>query len=337
MCVAALAGIIAGVLLLDKASENRQLRAQLHELMACRPRVRAYVQEGNGESQVREVWPQAPSDRRAARGPFEITDEDRSLSQEMSARRSKGEYLNMFDDPVAYKRWRQGVARAVRMLATRNRTNLGPVFARLGLSDQAADQLLAHVSKINDAAMQAEGMVLQLQTAREDYDTKVRSLMSRASYGPYRQFEAAGPARGQFEKLERFARQAGKTITERERESFVAIIQEAEAYPKESYLGPYDGLPVTAVGKENVLRNAKRQLAEVSEGATRALRLASERGLPKQAIDLLRDYYAHDSRKRSDQIRWIQDPKTEERMRAEARKRAERIKHLRRAFPARRE
>jgi len=256
----------------------------------------------------------------------------------LTARQRKGEYIARFDDPVAYKRQKQAIAKGVQMLAASNRKNLAPVFARVGLSDQVSEQLQAHVSKINDAAMQAEAALMQLETARVDYDSRVQSLLSPADYVLYKQYEAAGPARQQFERLERFAWQEGRTMVGGERGSLVAIIREAEAYPKESYLGPYDGLPVVAVGKENVLRNAKHQLAEVDEGANRAVRLAAERGLSKRSIGLLRDYYARDIQKRSDEIQWIQDPKTEEGLRAGALKRArEGEEKLRGTFPAKSE
>ncbi|SPE60133.1 hypothetical protein SBV1_370117 [Verrucomicrobia bacterium] len=319
-------------------AERDQIRAQLEELRGSRPRLRAYVRQGNGQPQALEVRPQPASARPGGGEPFEITDEDGRLSRELTARQRKGEYIARFDDPVAYKRQKQAIAKGVQMLAASNRKNLAPVFARVGLSDQVSEQLQAHVSKINDAAMQAEAALMQLETARVDYDSRVQSLLSPADYVLYKQYEAAGPARQQFERLERFAWQEGRTMVGGERGSLVAIIREAEAYPKESYLGPYDGLPVVAVGKENVLRNAKHQLAEVDEGANRAVRLAAERGLSKRSIGLLRDYYARDIQKRSDEIQWIQDPKTEEGLRAGALKRArEGEEKLRGTFPAKSE
>jgi hypothetical protein len=185
------------------------------------------------------------------------------------------------------------------------------------LSWEAREQLLAHVSKINAASMEAEASLSQLLKARWDYDERVRSLLSQTDYESYKQFEASGPARAEFENIHRFAEQQGNVIPEHEREDLLSIIQQSEAYPKLSYLGPYGRLPIVAVGKDNVLRNAEELLADVVNGANRALQLADEGGLSEESMNLLFNYYSQDAQNRFEEIERIRDPRTEERIRAE--------------------
>lgn len=209
------------------------------------------------------------------------------------------------------------------MLAAQNRTNLAPLFARMGLSDAANEQLQAHVSKINEAAMEVRGSVDQLLTARSDYDKRVQSLLSPGDYEQYRQYEASGPARQEYENIQRFAEQDGIPTGEDDANRLVEVIQQAQAYPRQSYLGPYDGLPSAAVGKENVLQHAEQRLAEVQDGANRALQLAAEQGLSEASIDLLFKYYNQNVQNRVTEIAMIRDPLTEQRQQAEMERRAQ--------------
>lgn len=325
-----IAGLIAGFLLFDKTGENQRLmaerdrvRAQLGELSSSHLRARSYVRQVNRPTSPRDSPARQTPSRDGTGLPFEITEEDKSLMEALEVRRRNGEYINKFEDPVTRKMLQHRIANGVEALAAKNRTNLAPVFARLGLSDEVSEQLQAHVSKINEAAMEARSSLDQLLSARWAYDQHVRSLLSPAVYEQYRQYEASGPARQEYENIRIFAEQQGIPVSEDERESLVGTIQEAQAYPKQSYLGPYDGLPPVAVGKENVLQNAEKRLAEVQEGANRALQLAAELDLSEASRNLLFGYYNQNVQKRSDEIAFIRDPLTEQRIQADAQRRVQ--------------
>lgn len=316
-------GFAAGLILLDKTAENQRLtaelddaRATLAELEGSRPRARSYVRQGP-LSAPRDSTGSSPPSRDVAGVTLEITDEDRVLMEDLEWRQRNGEYINRFEDPLQRKVLLHSISNGVEMLAPMNRAILTPVFAELGVSWEAREQLLAHVSKINAAAMETEASLSQLLKARWDYDKRVRSLLSQSDYESYKQFEASGPARAEFANIHRFAEQEYYVVPEHEREDLLSIIQQAEAYTTPSYLGPYDGFPIVAVGKDNVLRNAEELLAGVVNGANRALQLADERGLSEESMNLLFNYYNQDAQNRFEEIERIRDPRTEERIRAE--------------------
>ena len=320
-------GTIIGMLLLTGEinrlkTERDQIRGQLAELNASIPRARAYTKEGIEQSHRRNIWPQPATIGSQKKAPYEITDDDRILLDALKVRRSKGEYVNQFEDPINRRMLKESIEKGVQILSAMNRTNLAPLFAQMGLSDERGELLQAHLSKINEAAMEVQSMHLQLQAARADYDKRVRSMLSPEDYEQYKLFEASGPARREYEHIQRFAERQNIRIPEDEREKLLGIIRQAEAYPKLSYLGPYDGMPVVAVGKENVLKNAETLLAQVSEGANRALRLAVEQGLSETNRDLLFKYYDQDVQNRIKEIEMIQDPLTEQRIKAEGERRA---------------
>lgn len=250
----------------------------------------------------------------------DATDEG-SLSEVLEERRSKGEYVNELEDPIRQQTMKESIARGVEMLAPKNRANLAPLFARFGLADATGELLLQHVGKINEAAMEVGAMIQQLEKSRVDYDAKVRSLLSPQDYELYRQHESLDAARREFEKIMRFAGQERQAIPDNEHAGIIALIQETRAYPNESYLGPYDGLPVVGVGKESVLRIAEQRLRQITDGANQSFQLLSGRGFSEISARILFDYYSQDVRKRNDDVTRLQDPHFEEKMREAAERR----------------
>jgi hypothetical protein len=281
-----------------------------------RSRLQATAGPSNGHSNGRQPNPQLSQ-------PSGVEKTDGDIGLALETKLSKGEYVNTYEYPNRWKQRKELIQEHVQELAARNRTNLVPVFRALGLPDSTSELLQQHVSKINEAAIEVNSMMWQLEEARSAYDNKMRVVLTPADYERYKVYEASGPARRTYEKITDFAKGQHRVLPESERENVIAIIRDAEAYVKDSYLGPYDGLPTVAIGKEKVVRNSERRLAEIEDGANRALEMAVGRGLSEDAIQILYDYYDEDSQRRRAKIERYRDPQLEERMAAYARGKVE--------------
>jgi hypothetical protein len=320
LMLGAFGGVLLFFLLFDKTAENLRLQAErdsgrkkLEDVTASRPRVNRFVRQEKKESF--SSMQSGPSlSLGAPQSDAAVTDEDKGLLDQLEERRTRGEYVNELEDPIRRRSMKESITKGAEMLAPANRTNLAPLFAQFGMDPDKTELLLQHVSKINEAAIEVGQTIQQLEKARSDYDKKIRSLLSPDDYNQYKQHEAAGAAREEFEKLSHFALEKGRIPPQDEREKIIAILQAAEAYPQQSYLGPYDGLPNFAVGREHVLGLLERQLAEVNDGGNQALQLLSEGGFPEEITKLVSDYYTEEIRKRSDEVAQLQDPDFEKKM-----------------------
>lgn len=296
------------------SDERDQLTQQLESLMLGRPNVNILPETPSKTFTT-------PSSKTPSVLRFEEVEDDGSL-ENLVARRTRGEYINLFDDPANRNKLRENIVRGVALLEAKNRSTLIPLFNAMGIPDTESSRLIAHVSEINEAALEAQAMTTQLLAARDAYDEKIKTLLSPADYERYKEFEEGAPARAAVEELRKYADKDGKVIDTAELETIGNVIKDAKAYERIAYLGPYDGMPVVAVGKDNVLRNAEERLAELHDGANRALRIAAERGLSMQSIDLMFNYFERNVREKSEEIDRIQDPLTEARLLGDLQRRA---------------
>ena len=244
--------------------------------------------------------------------PRGLSKEDLEESRAMDERRSRGEYFLGDEDPIIRKIGETNRTTSVARIAELKRMELGVLFAQFGLSDEASQQLQSHRVKITQAALKVEADISQLQTARNDYDSRLRTQLSAEDYSKYRLYEDTNPARAEYAKVLTFASQMGLAIDPNYEDKVVNLLYQAKAYTSMPGFGPYEGTPQPAIGLEAATAHVRQQLAQLTECAAQLSAHAAEAGLPDAAKNVVDNYYATKIKSLSNVLALYQNPKAQQ-------------------------
>ena len=128
--------------------------------------------------------------------------------------------------------------------------------------------------------------------ARNDYDQRLRALLSPEAYSSYRNYEDFQPAVREYDSLEAFANQSNLPLDPAYEQQMLGLIQQAQAYTIGWWHGPYDSLPPVGVGEEVVSRQLTDQIGQITRAAAQLKRNATAARLPRQYLDVLNSYYS---------------------------------------------
>jgi hypothetical protein len=220
-----------------------------------------------------------------------VTEADLRTEIDLSERAARGEYILPMERPGERRMIETGIRNFAARIASNSAPELQAVLGRMGFSPEAAQELNLHQEKISWASLQVEVALQQLSQARQDYDKKIRSLLTRDQYAEYRQYEASRPAVAAYNDFKEFASSQGSQLNPDSEDESLRIIREAGAYTVISWHGPYDGIPRPAVGDEAVVASLEEQGEQLRGAEARLLESAASASIPPEQIDLFRQYY----------------------------------------------
>lgn len=153
-----------------------------------------------------------------------------------------------------------------KMAARRSEAGTRYVLEGLGLKPDQVDQLESHASKIDVAVMHAEANRTQLLLAKEDYDKRLRSMLSEENYTKYRAFEDQGRAREEARRLRAYLRDSGTPLDDEWVTRLIPKIAESSAYTGIYWPGPLDPVEEARVGFDAVQQHGLQQLESIRQG-----------------------------------------------------------------------
>jgi hypothetical protein len=222
-----------------------------------------------------------------------ITDGDIKTALEMNDRARHGEYILKFERPLDRKVMEAAIQGFAAKLGSNNAPNLGNALSHLGMAPENVQQLQVHNQKIILASLEAEQAIQQVLMARNDYDQRLRALLSPEAYSSYRAYEDFQPAVREYDSLKNFANQNSLQLDPAYEQQMLTLIQQAQAYTSGWWHGPYDGIPPVGVGEEMVSRQLTDQIAQITQTAAQLKQNATAAELPEQYVDVLNSYYSN--------------------------------------------
>jgi hypothetical protein len=324
-------GFLMRFLVFDKSSEVLSLTRErdrvlleLKRLNEAKLMPHRYFTMSNSPGAGRPKAPSTnPTPVSTNKFPHGITKEDLMKGLELGRNNTAGEYSLKYDYPHNRKQREEMIKGQAAAIAAKRAVQLAPLFARLGLDPLTSEQLLHHQQKIHEAASETESSIGQLLSARNDYDQRLRSLLSETDYDAYRQFEAASTARDEYELVRKFAAQKNQPLDPASEERMVGLIQQCAAYSMgEGWFGPYDGIPAPLKGLESVLAHAEQAVVNIQAGFEKIVAHANDYGLTGAESSLLTTYYQDTIQRYMNGIERMRDPEKMAKHDAEMEKRA---------------
>jgi hypothetical protein len=286
-------GFVAGYFFFDHSAELRVLRYRLAGAEAALKAAKA-VTPGRATAHWAEAGAAKgnPSTLSTSPMPPFITEEDVKTSLEMNDRARHGEYMLQFERPVDRKTMQDAIKKFSVQIGSNNAPKLDAIFAQLGVPAEAADQLKTHQQKIAFASLEAEQGIQQVLAARNDYDTRLRALLTGDVYSAYRQYEASQASVREYDGITAYASQNNLQIDPAYASQIQALIQGSQAYTLGWWHGPYDILPPIGVGQEMITQQLFDQIGQITQAAGELKQNAATVGLPDQYVTLLDGYYS---------------------------------------------
>lgn len=116
--------------------------------------------------------------------------------------------------------------------------------------------------------------------------------MSEEDYAKYRVGEASANAQREYDRLALFAEGRGVHLDDAGRGCIVRLIQEAQAYTRAYYFGPYDGLPTPRWGAADVVQGLQQEATTIAQAANGISQLGEQFEMPLDCRSLLDAYYS---------------------------------------------
>ncbi|HEX7860793.1 MAG TPA: hypothetical protein VF773_10730 [Verrucomicrobiae bacterium] len=256
-----------------------------------------------------------------------ITEEDITATMALSEREKGGEYILDLERSVDRKATRAAIEEMVFRTSSNNSPILRHTFAELGLPAEFAEQLETHRDKIMQASLQAELEIKQVQSARQEYEKRLRSVLSEEDYSKYLDFERRLPSSDEMEKIREFASNAGLALDYQAEETLTQLIGDAEAYTLVSWHGPFDGLPDPRTGDEAVTQQMHEQKESITATSNVLLQNTKRAGISSEVQDMLAAYYQEQVRERERVIEALKKSPSSTRPRTKLVRASEVVKH----------
>lgn len=202
------------------------------------------------------------------------------------------------------------IAQQVESAAITNEGAYRALFETLGVSKEAARDLLQRVDKIRKASLEAEMANQQLIYARHDYERMLNERLGEDGMEQYRAFEARRPALSEAAKLETFASDKGETYDSAITGVIAILIEASQAYtdaPDPHF--PLSEPPKIFIGQENVARKLDSDLNALVSSSRTVVQEAREAGISDKYISLVSEYYQSYIDKKEQAIDSVRNPK----------------------------
>lgn len=292
----------------DDSGRVRELEAEVERLKSTTTQNRAArsaFPKPGATAALAKTWTTnngaaLPQDEFLAR--IGITPKELKETDEITARGEKGEYILKMERPLTRRFLDYDFRQLVAENTTRVSERYDPVFTRLGISDEKAEQLKTHLGKIQRASLELSLAQQQDDEARQAYDKAMRSALSEEDYANYREFESARHVTHELDRIRSFAQENGfREIDVTQQERLIEVLRKHSAYAAPIAEGPYDPKPPSIIGTENVLRELQNQRKSIEDQFSRVQQNLTEAEFGSELLTLIQRYQEREISKR-DQV-----------------------------------
>jgi hypothetical protein len=295
---AASVGLALGHVLFDDSAKLGDLQRQLTAL-STRGRIH---DQGHPRSVPATSGSVNRSIATVQQPPLDLSPVETAQALDLNARKEAGEYVLASEHPFSRRASQQLIERAVSQARPAVLSEYQRAFSELGMDEKTGSHLALHAAKIQQASVEAEIAIAQLQQARGTYEQRLNSVLSEDDMKRYRKYEDSKPSVREFEALQKYvASQKLDPLEPSWQDPLTTLIQGSQAYSIRSWDGPLDGLPQPTFGEKMVTSQIEDDLRRIADAKVDIIRKAASSGVPEQYRKLLDDYYSHvENRKRQE-------------------------------------
>lgn len=205
---------------------------------------------------------------------------------------TKSDYRLTLDFPQNVRRLSERDARLLQWFQNNNEADYERLFSSYGLDEGERRSLMAHITKIYQAKIEASKHTSQLMMAQSEFDERMKRLLGD-KYPDYVAYEKRKPIREESGFLAEHLQNSGAGLSDSQRQALEKLLEQNEAFSsrtKGSLGGPRGDVPAQAYGAE-ALAALERDQAALSLRSASLLREATAAGLSANQITALRKYY----------------------------------------------
>lgn len=227
--------------------------------------------------------------------------DDLALAKLLARRRESGDYVLKLEDPLEQRVAREAISNLVSGFHATNSKSYMPLFEQFGVDQKTAEQLVSHITKIQEAYLHAESSIRQMRLAQADYDRRLKQLLPAEKYAEYAAYEDKKPAVEELKHIQAFAKSEGLPDLPALNDSIADVIRQIGTYAtRQTQIGPYTSVPEAFVGSpELALQRMNDEMQALAEAAGRIRQIASAAGLPSQTSEMLVAYYTSEANRRA--------------------------------------
>lgn len=180
---------------------------------------------------------------------------------------------------------------SARVLREREEAGFRSELAQLGMDSEQIEQAERHLSKIAGAAVDANQHLIQLKDAQLAFDARMRKQLSEEGYRTFRESEQAFAARSEVAAFKKYIDGGNLSGSPELLTAFSDLLRQTRVATVEKIGGPYDSVPVPAVGVDDVRTHMQRRLESVQKGAEVVQGAMRELGYPDSIEQGIVGYY----------------------------------------------
>ncbi len=220
-----------------------------------------------------------------------LSQKDTDLIAEYGRRQLSGEYILLYESPYERKRVNAVISQSAALWAFENHSNLFALLNSYGLPQKIACQIETHLMKIHQAASETEAAMIQLLTAKQDFDKNILSILSSDNYENFRLYFNKYSARRDIILVQQYATNNNIIIDINNISNVCILINNSIYYTEEHWNGPYDPIPSPLVGRKEVLKRTQERLEKLTRQAEWAHDNMSKYGVSSANSNLLHAFY----------------------------------------------
>ncbi|MGE4180282.1 MAG: hypothetical protein AB7J34_10685 [Limisphaerales bacterium] len=206
--------------------------------------------------------------------------------------RRRGEFILEMEEPGFHEAHQATMERvSARVLREREEAGFRSELAQLGMDSEQIEQAERHLSKIAGAAVDANQHLIQLKDAQLAFDARMRKQLSEEGYRTFRESEQAFAARSEVAAFKKYIDGGNLSGSPELLTAFSDLLRQTRVATVEKIGGPYDSVPVPAVGVDDVRTHMQRRLESVQKGAEVVQGAMRELGYPDSIEQGIVGYY----------------------------------------------
>ena len=219
-----------------------------------------------------------PITSNAPTGPdnTKVTSEEEGELLEFGRRTALGEYLLPSEIPFMAKRFKESVTNRLNTIVPGIVATRADLLSTLGLSPDRITKLTNHAAKIPEASIKYEAGFIDVQQAKIDYRSNLKSLLSPEQYAEYLNLERQQAVANQTDiKLSDF--------TPEDARSLVELYESLNLAPSKATVLPFEELSGVILGGPELTNEFRRRIAGL-ESAREVLNTTASSGKYSQNV-----------------------------------------------------
>ena len=206
----------------------------------------------------------------------------------------------------AKKIHQENIAINAQAMTDRESVFYNPLFARLGLTPDQAEERLKKLTQIHQHSTQVNDSLTELLSARYLYDASMKQMLSEERYKEYREWERAKPAMLESQRIKDFLAQ--NKIIVGDDAALVGAIDNNDAVLFQQTHTAYGGIPEVVVGDENAEAQISSDIKRLRANSS-ALLSSIAPDFPAETVNKIKLYFENHISELTSTLARIRDSK----------------------------